>query len=273
MYVGLQLYSVRDSMAADFEGTLKAVHEMGYQGVEFAGIFDKTPEQVKALCEKYDLVPISAHVSIDDMLNIPGVFEDYKKIGCKFIAVPYMPPQNLETAQKRDEMIELVRSFAVKAKAAGLQLVYHNHDFEFNRFDQKEYFLDRLYSLIDADLLETELDTCWVKVAGEDPVKYLKKYSSRAHIVHLKDFYKKGDNVEGMYELIGVKPTEAEASAEAFGFRPLGKGMQDMPAIIKASEEAGAEWVIVEQDRPTPGKEPMDEVKISADYLKSQGLI
>lgn len=72
-----------------------------------------------------------------------------------------------------------------------------------------------------------------------------------------------------MYELIGIQPAEAASADEAFGFRPLGRGMQNVPAILAASKQAGAEWVIVEQDRPTPGKEPMDEVKASIDYLKT----
>ena len=74
-----------------------------------------------------------------------------------------------------------------------------------------------------------------------------------------------------MYELIGIKPTEAASADEEFGFRPLGKGLQDMPAIVKAAEDAGADWIVVEQDRPTPGKEPMNEIKISIDYLRSIG--
>ena len=72
-----------------------------------------------------------------------------------------------------------------------------------------------------------------------------------------------------MYELIGIKPAEAAAPDEAFGFRPLGRGMQNVPALIEASKQAGAQWLIVEQDRPTPGKEPMDEIKASIDYLKT----
>ena len=74
-----------------------------------------------------------------------------------------------------------------------------------------------------------------------------------------------------MYELIGIKPTEAAASTETFGFRPVGHGMQNIPAIIDASKDAGAEWLIVEQDRPTPDKKPIDEVKLSREYLKSIG--
>lgn len=271
MLVGIQLYSVRDDMAKDFEGTLKAVRDMGYDGVEFAGLFGKTPEEVKSLCAKYNLVPISAHVSIAEMKNDPKTFENYKEIGCKYIAIPYRPLEDEGPNGTYEDAINEIRELSEKAKAAGLQMIYHNHDFEFRKLNDGRYFIDKLYDSIPADLLETELDTCWVKVAGEDPVEYLKKYAGRNHIVHLKDFYKKGENVDGMYELIGIKPTEAASADEEFGFRPLGRGLQNMPAVVKAAEDAGADWVIVEQDRPTPGKEPINEIKISIDYLRSIG--
>lgn len=271
MLVGLQLYTIRDAMANDFEGSLKYVSELGYNGVEFAGIFGKSADEVKELCAKYNLIPISAHVSIMEMDTVPEVFETYAKIGCKYIVVPYLPAEDRPQGDDYDALVAKIAEFGKKAKAAGLQLLYHNHDFEFVKLSDGTYFLDKLYELIPAELLETELDTCWVNVAGENPCEYIKKYSGRAHIVHLKDFYKKGHNVEGMYELIGIKPTEAAASEETFGFRPVGYGMQNIPTIIDASKEAGAEWLIVEQDRPSTGKEPLDEIKLSREYLKSLG--
>lgn len=272
MKIGLQLYSVRDNMAQDFEGTLKAVHDMGYDGVEFAGLYGKTPEEVKELCAKYDLTPISAHVSIAEMKGSEDTFANYKKIGCEYIAIPWRSLEDEGPDGTYETAINEVRELCEKAKEAGLQMLYHNHDFEFRKLSDGTYFIDRLYASVSADLLETELDTCWVKVAGENPVEYLAKYAGRAHVVHLKDFYKKGEKVDGMYELIGKKPTESDSSDEEFGFRPLGNGLQDMPAVVEAAKKAGADWVIVEQDRPTPGKEPINEVKISIDFLKSIGL-
>ena len=82
MKTALQLYSVRDEVEKDFEGTLKAVSEFGYDGVEFAGLYGKTPEEVRKLCEKYGLVPVSAHVGIGEMLENENVFSDYKEMGC-----------------------------------------------------------------------------------------------------------------------------------------------------------------------------------------------
>ena len=114
------------------------------------------------------------------------------------------------------------------------------------------------------------IDTCWVNVGGEDPAAYLKKYVGRAPVVHLKDFIKKGQGGK-LYELIGIEDDGESAEEEAFSFAPVGSGMQDMPAILKASEEAGAAWVVVEQDRPRGTQTPMESAKLSRDYLTTQG--
>ena len=89
--IALQLYSVRDRMARDFEGTLAEVAALGYDGVEFAGLYGKTSAEVKALCEKYSLIPISAHVPFVDMMKDPdGMMQTYAEIGCRFVVIPYL---------------------------------------------------------------------------------------------------------------------------------------------------------------------------------------
>ena len=268
--VALQLYTVRDEMEADFAGTLKKVKEFGYDGVEFAGLFGKSAAEVKALCGEIGLVPVSAHVPLDDMVADPdGVLAAYAEIGCRYVAVPYLTEERRPGTDGWEKTIADIRLVCEKAKALGMTMLYHNHDFEFVKIDGK-YALDILYDTVPADLLQTELDTCWVNVGGEDPAAYLKKYAGRAPVVHLKDFIKKGQGGK-LYELIGIEDDGAEAEEEAFSFAPVGSGMQDMPAILKASEEAGAAWVVVEQDRPRKQQTPLESAKLSRDYLTTQG--
>ena len=93
--VAVQVYSVRDDAKADLKGTLKKIKEMGYDGVEFAGLYDHTAAEVKAMCEEIGLVPLSAHVPFVDMLKDPhGVLSTYAEIGCKYVAVPYLVPEH-----------------------------------------------------------------------------------------------------------------------------------------------------------------------------------
>lgn len=267
--VALQLYSVRDNMAEDFEGTLKKVKELGYEGVEFAGLFEKSAEEVKNLVDTIGLTPISAHVPYADMVeDAEKVLSDYAKIGCKFVVIPYMTEEYRPGAEKFDELIANIKVIGAKAKELGMTLLYHNHDFEFVKIGD-EYGLDVLYASVDADIFKTELDTCWVNVGGENPAEYILKYSGRSPVVHLKDFVINGEQKGSLYKLIGIDDEEESSdSEEGFAFRPVGYGCQDFAAILDASEKAGAEWVVVEQDEATMGKTPLESAEMSRNYLK-----
>jgi sugar phosphate isomerase/epimerase len=272
MKTGLQLYTVREDLAADFEGTIRAVAAMGYEGVEFAGLYGRSAKEVRELTDELGIIPISAHVSLAEMLeDLDGALKTYKEIGCEYLVVPYLPEEYRPEAGNFEETLKIIAYIGEKVNEAGFKLLYHNHDFEFTKIDG-EYYLDTLYRRIPAELLQTELDTCWVNVGGEDPAAYLRKYAGRAPIVHLKDFFMRGRQKEGLYELIGIDK-KVEDKGENFGFRPVGHGMQNVPEILNASIEAGAAWVIVEQDRPAPGQTAMESAKLSADYLKTQGLM
>ena len=151
---------------------------------------------------------------------------------------------------------------------------YHVIDIEGAAFlriwddDDNRYLIEDIEA-VDPDLVQTEIDVCWVKYAGVDPAAYLRKYAGRAPVVHLKDFF--GQKSENMYELIGIE-TRAPKRPDGFEFRPVGYGLQDVPSIVEASEKAGAEWLIVEQDKPSMGFTALESAKKSIDYLRSIGL-
>ena len=266
--IALQLYSVRHEMKEDLPTTLKKVKAMGYDGVEFAGIFGYDPVELRALCAENGLVPISAHVPVAEMIeDAEATFQKYAAIGTRFVAIPYLVEEYRPGAEKFDEMLENIKKFGTVAKKYGMQLLYHNHDFEFAKLEDGTYGLDKMYAEVSADLLQTELDTCWVNVGGEDPSGFIRKYAGRAPVVHLKDFV--GEKSAHMYELIGIKSENTGKQPEAFAFRPVGYGKQDFPAILAAAKEAGAEWVVVEQDSPTMGLSELESAEKSIQYLKS----
>ena len=267
--VALQLYSLRNECKEDFAGTLKKVKDMGYDGVEFAGgLHGYSAEEMKQMCADNGLIPISAHVPYLDMIADPkGVLSQYATIGCKFVVIPYLTPEYRPDGEKFGEVIENAKMLGSIAKELGMTLLYHNHDFEFVQIDGK-YALDILYEEVPADLLQTELDTCWVNVGGENPCSYLRKYTGRAPVVHLKDFF--GEKSDDMYELIGIKKSAPKRPSN-FEFRPVGYGMQSFPDILKAVEDAGATWVVVEQDNPSMGRTPVECAAMSRAYLKTLG--
>lgn len=269
MSIALQLYSVREDMARDFRGTLEKVKALGYEGVEFAGLFGQEPEAVRAMLDDIGLTAISAHVPVDELLgDTESVLKSYRTMGCRYVAIPWLDEARRPGTEQYPAFRKDLAALAESCKRLGLTLLYHNHDFEFVKVNG-EYALDQMYREMPADLLQTELDTCWVHVAGEDPVEYLHKYAGRAPVVHLKDFVMPGKKPARMYELVGVESDGAPADDAAFEFRPVGYGAQDFPAILDAAVQAGASWVVVEQDQPSMGKTPMECAEMSIRYLDS----
>lgn len=266
--VALQLFSVRDTFEKDPMGTLKQVKEIGYDGVEFAGLFGNDPKALRAELDTLGLRAISAHVPFKELCeDIDTVITNYKILGCDYIVIPWLDAKKSLTAETLPETIESVKKIGKALKDAGFTLLYHNHNFEFEKMDG-EYILDILYNKVDPSLLQTELDTCWVNVGGEDPTQYILKYSSRSPVVHLKDFV--GGGKEGLFELIGDETAKMEKKKEEFDFRPVGYGVQNFPSILDAAVKAGAKWVVVEQDRSTE-RAPLEAVKMSKEYLATLG--
>ena len=267
MKLGLQLYSVREDLEKDFLGTLKKVKEIGYEGGELAGLYGKTAKEVKEAFKEADLIPISAHVAYQDLIpNIEETVKIYNEIGCKYIVIPYLPENLRYGTDKYPDVVCDIRKIGEVCAKFGITLLYHNHDFEFAKNEDGNYVLDVLYEEIPENILQTEIDTCWVNVAGENPCDYVRKYTGRAPVVHLKDFY--GEKNKNMYKLIGIDSEEKEVE-NTFEFRPLGYGKQDVQAIVDAAKDAGASWVIAEQDEPSMGKSRMECAEMSHKYMQT----
>ena len=264
--IAVQVYSVRDDASKNLYGTLKKIKAMGYDGVEFAGLYGHTAAEIKEMCADIGLVPVSAHVPYVDMVKDPeGVLGVYAEIGVKYVAVPYLAPEHRPGTDAFPEVIKNIAMLGEVAKKLGITLLYHNHDFEFITLDGK-YALDILYEEVPASLLQTELDVCWVNVGGEVPANYIRKYTGRCPVVHCKDFY--GEKSEDMYELIGIDK-KAPVRPGNFEFRPVGSGLNDFPAIVAAAKDAGANWLVVEQDKPSMGLTPLQCIEKSIGYLKT----
>lgn len=266
MKLGLQLYSVRDDLEKDFLGTLKKVKALGYEGGELAGLYGKSGKEVKEMFDEVGLIPVSAHVAYQDLMpDIEGLVKEYKTIGCKYIVIPYLPNELRYGTEKYPEVVKGIKKIGQVCKDNGIVLLYHNHDFEFDKNEKGEYVLDALYNEVSADLLQTEIDTCWVNVGGENPSDYVRKYTGRAPVVHLKDFV--GTKSQNMYKLIGIESNEEQS--KTFEFRPLGYGVQNIQDIVDAARDAGASWVIAEQDSPSMDKTPLECAEMSIEYMKN----
>lgn len=276
--VGVQLYSVRTDLEQDFYGTLRKVAEMGYAGVEFYGEYYGIPVvEVKKMCTELGLIPFSNHVPFQQMIDdVDKVIEENTVLGVQYIVFPYMdeasrpgvdPEQFKATVAKIGEV-------GAKVKAAGFQLLYHNHDFEFVTLEDGAVGYDYIFSSNDRSNLQNELDVCWADYAGFNPAEVLAKYAGNIPVVHCKDYYLEGKLSSAPYALIGIS-TDNSMKDEGgwFEYRPLGMGQVDIPAVIKASVDGGARWLCVEQDEPCEGLTRLEGIAKSVEYLRSLDLM
>jgi len=276
--VGVQLYSVRTDLEKDFYGTLKKVREMGYAGVEFYGEYYGNPVvEVKKMCTELGLIPFSNHVPFQQMIdNVDKVIEENTILGVQYIVFPYMDEASRPgiDPEQFKKTVALLGEVGSKVKAAGFQLLYHNHDFEFVQLADGGVGYDYIFSSNDRSNLQTELDICWSDYAGFAPAEVLAKYTGNIPVVHLKDYYLEGKLSKAPYALIGIS-TDNSMKDEGgwFEFRPLGMGQVDIPAAISAAADGGAQWLCVEQDEPSQGLSRLESIAKSVEYLKGLDLM
>ncbi|HSI71731.1 MAG TPA: sugar phosphate isomerase/epimerase [Fimbriimonas sp.] len=240
MRLSLQLYTVRDHLANDFRGTLEKVREIGYEYVEGGG-GATSAEEWRSTLDSIGLKVNGFHCPIDQLeKDVTGPIQDAKTLGCRFVIVPWLGDDRRgDWAAFGRQMTEIGR----KIKDAGLQLTYHNHDFEF-----KDNGLETLYASSDPDLVQAELDVAWVSIGGGDPVEWIRRMGKRVPLVHLKDY----------------DPTKTPQ------WQPAGQGVIDWDGVLAACQGAGVEFGPVELD--LYDGDPLDAARISYEFFKARGL-
>lgn len=240
--IALQLYTVRDYCEKDFPGTLRQVAEMGYAGVELAGTYSLSAAEVKDLLDELKLDCVGSHTGdrpVDEVAHF------HETLDCPYVGWPVFPGGLPDTEEGVKAAIERLSEAGAAYQEHGLTLYYHNHHREFDKIAGKP-ILDWFYKNTDADLVKAEIDVYWVQFAGVDPAAYIRKYPGRCPLIHLKDM------------------------TEGRDFAEVGEGVMDFEAIFAASEEAGAEWYIVEQDRCD--RPSIESARISFENLKAWGM-
>ncbi len=271
MKVGIQLYSVREALGQDFVGTLRRVKEIGYDYVEFAGNYGGyTGKELKAILDEIGLTCLSVHQGTDMFLNDgQKAFDFMKDSGVRYIVIPWYDVKRLSDDAEWENTKAIFRKVSDMAKENGMELLYHNHDFEFTKLETGEYVYDRIFRELKG-CINPQPDTCWLNYGGVNPAEYIRKYGDRIKVVHLKDFVCTKLAAGPVYALIDgngnemKKPTKEE---NGFKLVPLGAGRNDFREILTACDEIDADYVIVEQDNFT-GIGPMDAMAQSRAYLK-----
>ena len=254
--VAVQLYTVRDLMKDDFEGTIAKVAQIGYKEVEFAGYFNHTAQQVKDVLTKNGLTAPSTHVQYDELdEKFPSVIEFSKTVGMSYIICPWIPEELRKSPDIWKQASEKFNKCGEQTKKAGMRFGYHNHWFEFLPTDGKLPY-DELLKDCDASLVKMEMDLCWIIAAGGEPVKYFEKYPGRFPLVHVKD--------------LKTKPNVTSGGSQNYGdtvdLTEVGSGIIDWKKIFAHSQQAGIKHYIVEHDHP---KQPIESITKSYEYLSN----
>jgi sugar phosphate isomerase/epimerase len=243
--IGLQLYTLRDSLDTDFENVMKQVADIGYIGVEATAKYGGTLQGAK-LFSDLGLTVIGEHspLPLGDKKN--EVLETVATLGTKRLICPWLPPERFSTADSIKVVCDELNQGDEVARENGLTLLYHNHWFEYQLVDGTPAYKIMVEHL--APTVQLELDTYWIKVGGQDPVQVVKEFGTRAPLLHIKD---------GPAEKI-----EQDMTA-------VGDGVMDVPGIINAAQSS-AEWLVVELDRCAT--DMMQAVAKSYQYLIGEGL-
>jgi sugar phosphate isomerase/epimerase len=258
--VGVQLYTVRDAMKADFDGTLGKVAAIGYKEVEFAGYFGRSPKDVRASLDKVGLSAPSVHVGPDIVRNhIPEAIESAKIIGHKFIVCPWIDEADRKSPDGYKIVAESFNKAGETCKKGGIQFAYHNHNFEFSPAASLNGQLPYDYLLADTDPnnVKMEMDLCWIIVGGQDPVKYFQRYPGRFPLVHVKDISKLPDPAAAKAGPLSMDDIENTMTA-------AGSGAIDWKRIFAHTDEAGIKHYFFEDDKP---KDPFAVLADSYKYL------
>lgn len=242
--IALQLYTVREHTQADMLGTLRALADMGYRAVEFAGYGGVATSEIRALLDERGMRAAAAHVGLQLWQeDTAAVFRDLHTLGCSYAVVPWVG-EEYRNADGMRRLADRLNAIAAQCRAEGLRCAYHNHAFEFESSVDGKTLWDLITEGTDPALVDLELDVFWAQYGGADPVALIEQFSGRVPLLHIKDM------------------ADAESRRDA----PVGDGVMPWDRILPAGRAAGTEWYIVEQDHP---QNPLPDVERSLHALEA----
>ena len=253
--IGAQYYTIRDHLRniEDFDTACQKVSEMGYKIVQISGTPLKAKEMREVL-NNYSLECKLTHRDFNDFKkNLDEIIDYNQTLGCELCGIGGMPAPAREGHEELSVFINDANLVSEKLRDAGMYFGYHNHAFEFVKFDGKTLY-ERLVSETDPDKFMFISDTYWYQVGGKNPADEIRKLGKRAMAVHFKEFMvvKQNWQVPEMCE--------------------VGSGNLDWDGIISACEDAGTRWAFVEQDRNWIDNDCLKSLKTSYDFLTTKGF-
>ena len=251
--VGAQLFTIRQYTRTpeDIAKSMKKIKEIGYNAVQVSGFGPVEHQKVKDIMDSVGLPDCATHINYARLINdIDDVIGQHKLWNCKYVGLGSMPAEYSKSADGYVKFAKEASEIARVLADNGLRFIYHNHHFEFVKFDGVTG-LEILLNETDPDVFDFELDTYWVQAGGANPVDWIRKVKGRMKVIHFKD--------------MGVDRQNPQTI-----MTEVGEGNLNWPEIIKACTETGVEWALVEQD--VCQRDPFESLAISLNNLKKLGL-
>lgn len=250
--VAAQLYTIRDfaKTPEDLDISMKKLKDMGYNAVQVSGIGPMEHQRVKDILDSHGLTVCATHIGFDRMKeDLDDVIYQHKLWNCKYVGLGSMPNEYHTSKEGYETFAKEASEVGKKLADEGLQFIYHNHAFEFVKFDGV-LGMEILLNESDPEAFGFEIDTYWVQAGGCNPVDWINKVGGRMQVVHFKDMTIGQDG----------KATMAE----------VGEGNLNWPEIIDACAKTNVEWAAVEQD--ICQRDPFESLEISLKNLNKFGL-
>ncbi len=263
--VGLQLYTIRDAMAADPLGTLKKVSDLGYKNLELASygngkFYGFSPKELKKIVADLGMTILSSHTQVEaagiTVDNAKKMADDHAEVGVKYCVQPWVNDVD-RTLEKYKKMVGDWNEVGKIMKGVGIQFGYHNHNFEFKPIDGIVPYYDIFMKGLDPALVTMEIDLFWVSKAGQNPVEMFKKYPGRFQLFHMKDMSTKQ---APFFDVIKDDVCS------------VGAGVIDFKTILASKEIAGMKYLFVEDDNQGNGK-PFEALETSINNLTTKILV
>jgi len=240
--LGAQLYTLREFIQTyeDTEATFQFLQDLGITTAQISGIGPIEPERVAELVRRFGLDICVTHKPFDRMLNdLDNLIAEHKMIGCPSIGIGGMPSQYRESKEGILEFIKVATEVGAKMMKQGIRFAYHNHSFEFERYDGRT-IMDMLIEDTDPELFYFIPDIHWAQVGGVNPPDFLRQLSGRVDVCHFKDY----------------KIDKGERK-----FAEIGTGNLNLDECFKACQDSGVKYIVIEQD--TCDIDPRESMAIS----------
>ena len=264
---GSPTFLFRDTHAKELMTVIERIAQCGYDGFELYGLFGEDPKKIRRKCDEVGICVMGDHIPYLEFSADPeGTIAKRVILGSPYITIDKIPPEHLPGGKKFPDTVETIHKIGEKCKNAGLQLLYHNHGYDFidGKLDGK-YVLEWILDSVDPELLKYQPDLGWIELGGADPAYFLKKYMDRCPVIHLKDYYSTAPMRLSSAPELGY--SRGGADYNYFEFRPTGYGIVNFAKYMPLVMACDPKWLVADHDLSYE-RDVFKDLRDSLDYVK-----